>query len=162
MRTPGKDFNPASAKHLGQIETHDSNSDRLNQLQIGDFVVAKIFRFDPAVDKAPYFETYRVPYVKWMRVLDVLIYISETLNIEYAHRWYCGVKKCGTCAVRVNGRETLSCWEPAQPQMVIEPLRHLPLVRDLIVDREPYEKRVMELNPLIVRTQPYAGLPEYI
>jgi heterodisulfide reductase subunit C len=46
--------------------------------------------------------------------------------------------------------------------MTIEPLRHLPLVRDLIVDREPYERRVMELKPLLVRTEKYAGLPENI
>jgi len=158
----GHDFDPLSSRYLGRIEAHDSNEDRLNQLKVGDFVTAQISRFDPAVDTKPYFETYRVPYVKWMRVLDVLIYVSETLGIEYAHRWYCGVKKCGTCAVRVNGREMLSCWEPALPDMVIEPLRHLPLVRDLIVDREPYERRVMELKPLLVRTKPYLGLPEPI
>lgn len=155
-------FDPTIARHLGQIEGRDSNAARLGQLKIGDTVTAKICRFDPTVDKAPYYETYRVPYVKWMRVLDVLIHISETLSVEYAHRWYCGAKKCGTCAVRVNGREVLSCWEPAQPEMVIEPLRHLPVVRDLIVDREPYEQRVMDLKPLMVRTSPYQGLPEKI
>ncbi|MGB6538074.1 MAG: 2Fe-2S iron-sulfur cluster-binding protein [Xanthobacteraceae bacterium] len=155
-------FEPTIARHLGQIEGLDSNAARLEQLKIGDTITAKIYRFDPTVDNAPYDETYRVPYVKWMRVLDVLIHISETLGVEYAHRWYCGVKKCGTCAVRVNGREVLSCWEPAQAEMVIEPLRHLPVVRDLIVDREPYEQRVMDLRPLMVRTSPYQGLPEKI
>ena len=155
-------IDPTSARHLGQVETLDSNLDRLSRLKDGDFITAKISRFDPSIDAKPYFETYRVPYVKWMRVLDVLIYINENLAVEYAHRWYCGVKKCGTCAVRVNGRETLSCWEPAQETMVIEPLRHLPVVRDLIVDREPYERRVMELKPLLVRSKPYGGLPEYI
>ncbi len=153
-------FDPTIAKHRGQVEGHDSNAARLGELKIGEMVTAKISRFDPTVDREPRFETYRVPYVKWMRVLDVLIYISETLNVEYAHRWYCGVKKCGTCAVRVNGREVLSCWEPALEEMTIEPLRHLPVVRDLIVDREPYERRVMDLKPLMVRTAPYRGLPE--
>jgi succinate dehydrogenase/fumarate reductase iron-sulfur protein len=155
-------FNPDAARHLGQVEMADSNAARLRQLQIGDLISAKIYRFDPAKDKAPYYESYQVPYVKWMRVLDVLIYISEDLGVEYAHRWFCGVKKCGTCAVRVNGRETLSCWEPAQREMVVEPLRHLPVVRDLIVDREPYEQKVMELKPYLVRAKPYPGLPEYI
>jgi len=162
MATLTQQLDRASARYLGQVEMHDSNEDRLNRLKEGDFITARICRLDPSIDKAPYFETYRVPYVKWMRVLDVLIHISEGLCVEYAHRWYCGVKKCGTCAVRVNGRETLSCWEPAQPDMVIEPLRHLPVVRDLIVDREPYERKVMELGPLLMRTQPYPGLPEYI
>lgn len=155
-------FNPHAAKYFGQVEMADSNAARLRQLQVGDLISVKIFRFDPSKDEAPYYESYQVPYVKWMRVLDVLIYISEDLSVEYAHRWFCGVKKCGTCAVRVNGRETLSCWEPAQREMIVEPLRHLPIVRDLIVDREPYEKKVMELKPYLVRGKAYPGLPEYI
>ena len=149
-------------KRFGQAESYDANLDRLQRLKIGDTITAKILRFDPSKDEAPYYETYRVPYVQWMRILDVLIYISEDLEIEYAHRWYCGVKKCGTCAVRVNGREVLSCWEPAEPEMTVEPLRHLPVVRDLVVDREPYEQLVMQLEPLLVRKEPYAGLPEPI
>lgn len=150
------------AKRIGQAETHDSNVNRLNSLMEGDTVTARIRRFDPSKDDRPRYETYEVPYVKWMRVLDVLNYVAEDMETPLAHRWFCGVKKCGICAVRVNGREVLACWEAAEPEMVIEPLLHLPIVRDLVVNREPYEKLVLRMAPWLVRGEPYPGFPEYV
>jgi succinate dehydrogenase/fumarate reductase iron-sulfur protein len=67
---------------------------------------------------------------------------------------------CGTCAMRVNGREILACWAAAEPDMTIEPLRNLPVIRDLAIDRRPYEKRVLALKPWIERGAPYPGFPE--
>jgi succinate dehydrogenase/fumarate reductase iron-sulfur protein len=131
---------------------------KISSLREGDTVTAHVRRFAPG--EAPRFETFRVPYQKWMRVLDVLIYISEELDSDLSYRWYCGSKMCGTCAMRVNGRETLACWAAAEPEMTIEPLRNLPVVRDLTVDRRPYEKRFLELAPWIERGSPYAGFPE--
>jgi succinate dehydrogenase/fumarate reductase iron-sulfur protein len=125
-------------------------------------VIAKVFRFDPSTDAQPRFEIYQVPASPQMRVLDVLNYIGEDLGIGLGHRWLCGVKKCGTCTVRVNGRETLACWEPALPEMVIEPLRHAEIIRDLVVDRSPYEARVMKMRPKLERREPYQGFPEHL
>ena len=85
-------------------------------------------RFTPGEE--PRYETFEVPYQKWMRVLDVLIYISdEGLDLDLSYRWYCGSKMCGSCAMRVNGREILACWAAAEPDMTIEPLRNLPVAR---------------------------------
>ena len=131
-------------------------------LEIGDSITARICRFDPTTDTKPRYETYEVPYVQWMRVLDVLNYLVEEKDVELAHPWYCGTEKCGHCAVRVNGREVLACWESAEREMLIEPLRHLPVVRDLVVDRKPYEDAIVRLQPWLVRAEPYRGFPEII
>ncbi len=131
---------------------------KVSSLREGDTVTAHVRRFTPGEE--PRFETFRVPYQKWMRILDVLIYISEELESDLSYRWYCGSKMCGTCAMRVNGRETLACWAAAEREMTIEPLRNLPVVRDLTVDRRPYEQRFLELAPWIERAGPYAGFPE--
>ena len=80
-----------------------------------------------------------VPYQKWMRVLDALNWIAENGAPDLAYRWFCGSKMCGTCAVRMNGREVLACWEAVEPDMTIEPLRNLPVIRDL--DRRPHAVR---------------------
>ena len=125
-------------------------------LKEGDVITARVLRSGTE----PRYDTYKVPYQKWMRVLDVLIYISEELESDLSYRWYCGSKMCGTCAMRVNGREILACWQAAEPQMTIEPLRNLPVIRDLAVDRAPYEKLLVELKPWIHRAAPYPGLPE--
>jgi len=123
-------------------------------------VRVRIFRFDPATDEAPFYDTFEVPHTARMRVLDVLDYVHETLEQDIAYRWFCGVKRCGACAVTVNGSPALACWEPAEPDMTIEPLRNLPIVRDLVTAREPHETLLAELAPCLVRKQGYAGFPE--
>lgn len=123
-------------------------------------VKAKIFRFDPEHDSHPAYESYEIPYVEWMTVNDVLGYVTEEIGDDVAYRHFCGVKKCGACAVRVNGREVLSCWEPVQREMVIEPLKHVPIVRDLVHDRAAYEAKVQEIKPFLERRDPYPGFPE--
>ncbi|MGH6973863.1 MAG: hypothetical protein ACRED6_04455, partial [Stellaceae bacterium] len=75
---------PASARNIGRDDTGDSPAARLVRLQEGDTVIARLFRFDPTADAAPRFETYRVPYTKWMRVLEVLTYVSEELGGDLA------------------------------------------------------------------------------
>jgi len=95
-----------------------------------------------------------------MRVLDALNWIGENTASDLAYRWFCGSKMCGTCAVRMNGREVLACWEAVEPRMTIEPLRNLPVIRDLVVDRGPFDRKVAELEPWLERPAPYAGFPE--
>jgi succinate dehydrogenase/fumarate reductase iron-sulfur protein len=146
------------ARRIGQVENRDTLHAKLGSLREGDIVRARVRRFTPGEE--PRYESFEVPYQKWMRVLDVLIYISEELDSDLSYRWYCGSKMCGTCAMRVNGREILACWAAAEPEMTIEPLRNLPVIRDLTVDRRPYEKRFLELEPWIHRGAPYPGLPE--
>jgi succinate dehydrogenase/fumarate reductase iron-sulfur protein len=125
-------------------------------------VTLHVSRFDPEVDNAPYVQTFSVPHVPRMRIIDALNHVQETLGVDIGYRWYCGTKKCGTCAVRVNGREVLACWEAAEAEMHVEPLRHLPLIRDLAVDRTPAENKLVSLQTWLQRTRPYAGFPEPI
>jgi len=89
-----------------------------------------------------------------------LNWIAENAAADLAYRWICGSKMCGTCAVRMNGREVLACWEAVEPEMTIEPLRNLPVIRDLVVDRAPFESKVARLEPWIERSDAYAGFPE--
>lgn len=125
-----------------------------------DTIRVRIRRFDPETDAAPRYETFEVPGAPEMRVLDVLDYVHEQLAQDVAYRWFCGVKKCGTCAVTVNGTPKLACWEPAEPEMTIEPLANLPVVRDLVVEREPCREGLCAIEPLIQRRAEYPGFPE--
>jgi fumarate reductase (CoM/CoB) subunit B len=125
-------------------------------------VRATVFMYDPDVDPAPRYETFDVPYAREMRVLDVLEAIREDLGHSIAYRWLCGVKKCGLCAMTVNGRPCLTCWEPAEPEMRIEPLAGFPVIRDLVVDRDADDQRVLSVEPFLHRSagRPYPGVPE--
>lgn len=123
-------------------------------------VRATVRLFDPTLDREPRWQTFEVPYVADMRVLEVLEAIAVDLGQSLAYRWFCGVKKCGHCAVKVNGRALLGCWEPAEPEMTIEPIDQFPVLRDLVVDRAPYEAALHRMNAALDRSAPYPGFPE--
>src|SRR4051812_28469142 len=146
------------ARTLGQVERHDTLAARNARLADGDQLTVRVRRFDEG--RGPELEQFQVPDRKWMRVLDALNWIAENSATDLAYRWFCGSKMCGTCAVRMNGREVLACWEAVEPLMTIEPLRNLPVIRDLVVDRKPYEDKVASLAPWIERHEPYSHFPE--
>lgn len=130
--------------------------------RIGDTVSLTVERYDPSRDSAPRLETYQVPCTKEMRVLEALDYVVEELGESLSYQWFCGVKKCGMCGVMVNGRQTLGCWEPVQPEMLVRPLAGFPVVRDLVIDRSQYVANVRVIEPWIQRQRPYSGFPEAI
>ena len=148
------------ARSIGKAENSDGLLARNTRLRPGDPVRIRVLRFDADDAKKSGFEDFVVPYDTSMRVLDALNYIAEHFATDLAYRWLCGSKMCGTCAIRMNGREVLACWESVEPDMTIEPLRNLPVIRDLVVDRRPYEERVAKFEPWLERTTEYSGFPE--
>ena len=148
----------ADARRLGQSENFDTLLARNERIATGALLSVKILRSDG--ERGAHWQEFRTPYHKAMRVLDALNAIALNDAPDLAYRWFCGSKMCGTCAVRMNGREVLACWEAVEPEMRIEPLRNLPVVRDLVVDRTPYERKVASFEPWLTRTQPYPGFPE--
>jgi fumarate reductase (CoM/CoB) subunit B len=146
------------ARRLGQLELGDALAARNRALAPGELLRVRVRRHERG--HAGELQEFKVPYRKWMRVLDALNWIADNAQPDLAYRWYCGSKMCGTCALRVNGREVLACWEAVEPDMLIEPLRNLPVLRDLVVDRSSFERKVASFEPWIERAVPYAGFPE--
>src|SRR5947208_11941052 len=146
---------PGEARQLGRLERHDTLEARNRRLAEGDAITMRVRRSDTAR-----LAEFRIPYRKWMRVLDALNWVADNQAPDLAYRWFCGSKMCGTCAVRMNGREVLACWEAVEPDMTIEPLRNLPIIRDLMVDRGPFERKVEQLEPWLERSEAYSGFPE--
>ena len=153
---PSSPLPVGDARRLGQIEQHDTLAARNSRLAVGDLLTVRVRRFEGTAE----LQEFQVPYRKWMRVLDALNWIADNAASDLAYRWFCGSKMCGTCAVRMNGREVLACWEAVEPEMTLEPLRNLPVVRDLLVDRAPFERKVAELEPWLERRAPYPSFPE--
>src|SRR5919109_557721 len=74
-------------------------------------------------------------------VLDALVEIQRRCDPTLAFRFSCRVGMCGSCAMVVNGRERLTCStlvKSVGTKLRIEPLRNLPVVRDLAVDLKPF------------------------
>jgi len=69
-------------------------------------------------------------------LLQALTEIKTTQDASLSFASGCRSSVCGSCAVRVNGREVLACAYKPQSGDVVEPLRNVPVIRDLVVDME--------------------------
>lgn len=103
-----------------------------------DEVAVKVFRYDPSGDERPRYEEYAVPRQEGMVVGDVLEYIYEHYDGSLAFRYECRTRQCGSCVIEINGEPGLMCMVPVGEarELVLEPLGSLPLIRDLVTDRE--------------------------
>jgi fumarate reductase iron-sulfur subunit len=77
-------------------------------------------------------------------LLSALMYIKETQDATLTFSAGCRASVCGTCAVRVNGREELACSYKVKPGDIIEPLQYHPVLRDLKVDKDKAKKTLQK------------------
>ncbi len=115
---------------------------------MADVIYAKIFRYDPSTDEAPYYEEYEVPFEPdasgFMTGLQVLQYIYEKIE-PIVFDYNCRGGLCGRCSMVIDGTPGLACYTPLQAgEHTFEPLENLPIVRDLIVDRRPDMQKFVE------------------
>lgn len=118
----------------------------------------RIRRADPSLGEPERFDDFEVDGREGMRVLDVLRTVYETQARDLAFQYACRIGRCGTCAVKVDGKPVLSCQERAGDGMTIEPLGPFPVVRDLVVDRSEAEQHYVELDLFPQRTSPHPGV----
>lgn len=103
---------------------------------IENLASVRIFKFDPAIDKTPRYETFEVPY-EGRTVLNVLEAIYRKFDPELAFRYGCEGKhdsRCGACAIEVNGVSALACRKISEQEMVIEPHAKFEILKDLVVN----------------------------
>ncbi len=126
--------------------------------------IFKVFRFDPAKDKTYRFQTYNVPVEKEMTVLEGLYYILENLDGSLAFRSSCRAGVCGSCAMHINGEYRLACNNQVSTlgkTIVIRPLAHLPILKDLVVDMTTFFKQYEAIKPYLMNGQ-YVPEKEFI
>lgn len=80
-------------------------------------------------------------------VLDGLIHIKNNIDGTLGFRRSCREGICGSCAMNINGKNTLACLCPIEPKMLIYPLPHMPIIRDLIPDMKNFYKQYAEIKP---------------
>ena len=69
-------------------------------------------------------------------LLAVLNEIKTNQDVSLTFASGCRSSVCGSCSMRVNGREVLACSYKVQDGDFIEPLKNVPLIRDLVVDMD--------------------------
>jgi len=117
----------------------------------------RIARFDPNVDRNPRWVTYAVEAKPKLSVLDALFAVLETQDGSLAFRYSCRAGMCGSCAMRIDGREGLACrvrLEHLGSTVTLEPLRSLPVIKDLLTDMTPFFEKYRMIDPFFVGEHP--------
>ncbi len=102
-------------------------------------------RFDPEHDVRPHWESYQVPWVVTMTVVQALEWLWDQGNY-IAFRANCREFTCGSCAILINGRPGLACDTPLKDDVRLEPLTRYPVVKDLVVDQSAVRDKWRELD----------------
>ena len=120
-------------------------------------IAMKVARYRPEHSSEPYHDEYRVSYREDMVVLDALNEIKDEIDGSLAYRWSCRMGVCGSCGMMVNGTPRLTCAtflrEFYPKPVVVEPLRHFPVIRDLVVDMTDFMDKLKEVKPWIIRRE---------
>ena len=96
-------------------------------------------------------ETFKVPKKKGgPMVLDNLIYIKNFIDPSLGFRRSCREGICGSCAMNIDGKNSLACLTPIKKNMVIYPLPHMKIIRDLIPDMKNFYSQYKEIKPWLV------------
>jgi len=103
----------------------------------------RIYRWNPDDGQNPRTDTYRIDLdACGPMVLDALIKIKNEIDTTLTFRRSCREGICGSCAMNIDGTNTLACLKPIEEvkgAVSITPLPHMPVVKDLVPDlSQPY------------------------
>ena len=113
----------------------------------------KIRRFLPEQDAEPHWETYTVPTEQGDRLLDAIHWVKWNLDGSLTFRRSCAHGVCGSDAMRVNGVNRLACkvlTKDLGDEVLLEPIKGLPVLKDLVVDMEPFFEAYRSVRPFLI------------
>jgi succinate dehydrogenase / fumarate reductase iron-sulfur subunit len=117
----------------------------------------KIQRYNPDKDKRPHYEEYRVDLEPTDRVLDGLNEIKWRQDGTLTYRRSCAHGVCGSDAMRINGRNRLACkilMKDLPDHITIEPMLGFTVIKDLVVDLEPFFEKYRSIAPYLINDSP--------
>jgi succinate dehydrogenase / fumarate reductase iron-sulfur subunit len=115
-------------------------------------VALKIWRFDAQAGERALKE-YEVDAPEEATLLDVLDIVKDRVDGTLAYRKSCRMMICGSCGMRMDGAAVLACkvrmYEIAEAGQVpvISATGNLPIVKDLVVDMEPFWGKIRAVTP---------------
>jgi len=118
-----------------------------------------IYRYHPEQDTPPRMQDMELEDAEirpGMMLLDALLLLKaqdETLSFRRS----CGEGVCGSDGMNINGRNGLACITPLaalKTPVELRPLPGMPVIRDLIVDLEPFYQQYRAVKPYLINHDP--------
>ena len=120
----------------------------------------RIYRYNPEQDKKPYMQDYELQEITpGMMLLDALLLLKEQ-DPSLGFRRSCREGVCGSDGMNINGTNGLACitaLSDLKEPVEVRPMPRLPVIRDLIVDMDPFYRQYRAVDPYLIVKDP---LPE--
>lgn len=116
-------------------------------------VELRIKRYNPDADRSPHWEAYSVQAEETDRVLDALHQVKWHQDGTLSFRRSCAHGVCGSDAMVINGENRLACVllvKDVGPSITVEPLRGLPVLKDLVVDMDAFFEQYRSVVPHLI------------
>jgi succinate dehydrogenase / fumarate reductase iron-sulfur subunit len=118
----------------------------------------KIYRYDPDSGANPRMDTYEIDMAACgPMVLDALIKIKNEVDATLTFRRSCREGICGSCAMNIDGTNTLACTKSCDDikgDVKIYPLPHMPVVKDLVPDLTHFYAQLASVEPWLKTDTP--------
>ena len=117
-------------------------------------VAVKIWRYDPQSGDRR-LEQHEVDAPEWVTLLDVLDIVKDRVDGSLAYRKSCRMMICGSCGMRMDGAAVLACKTrmydiaKAGHAPVVSAMGNLPIVKDLVVDMQPFWDKFRAVKPYL-------------
>ncbi len=131
-------------KKEGKVYKASSNSKKTKNFNI--------YRYNPENEANPAIDSFEVDLENCSMVLDVLIKIKAEVDPSLTFRRSCREGICGSCAMNIDGTNTLACTkhiDEVKDEVNIYPLPHMNVIKDLVVDMNNFYKQYESIEPWI-------------
>ena len=120
-------------------------------LRAGELREYQVYRWNPDDGRNPRLDTYQVDLDDCgPMVLDGLIWIKNKIDPTLTFRRSCREGVCGSCAMNIDGANTLACTKDMKDikgEVKIYPLPHMPVVKDLVPDLTEFYAQQASIKP---------------
>ena len=124
----------------------------------------KVYRWSPDDDQTPHIDTYDVDMDNCgPMVLDALIKIKNEIDPSLTFRRSCREGICGSCAMNIDGTNTLACTkavEECKGDVKVYPLPHMSVVKDLVPDMTHFYAQYASVEPWLKAKTPVSPSAE--
>ena len=117
----------------------------------------QIYRWDPDKKDNPQLDSYHVDLKNCgPMVLDAITKIKNEIDPTLTFRRSCREGICGSCAMNIDGVNTLACTKPiieVKGKVKIFPLPHMPVIKDLVPDLTHFFRQLASIEPWLKRDE---------
>jgi succinate dehydrogenase / fumarate reductase iron-sulfur subunit len=146
----GRKVIAAATGDLGRVKKRRGGAAHLATL------IMRIRRFNPQVSGDSWWDEFTIEVDCHERLVEALHQVKWYHDGTLTFRRSCAHGICGSDAMVINGRNALACKilvEDVMPKVTIEPIRGLPVLKDLIVDMEPFFEGYRAMIPYLVNDE---------